>query len=179
MLILRGMPCDAALRRGLLWHSWLKNQILKMDSGYVVQMHRRPSLQEERESFERKIHAGGEFESNLDDARQLVLNMVEGFSPIQLVDSGPLAIMSVKAREAIKSVVHREYLIQTRIEECIMPITSAIDELELAYREFASTWYQHPSADQAAIQKSFESLQHCARNLHELLGRLPEGIVLP
>jgi len=179
VLILRGLPCEVALHRGLLWHSWLKNQVLKMDSGYVVQMHRRPSLKEERESFERKIQAGGEFESNLTNARKLVGNMVHGFSPTQLIESGSFATLSAEAHEVIKSVIHKEYLRQTRIEEYVEPASDAINELEDAYKEFAIAWYQKPPVSDKVIQQCFELLQCRARKLHELLGRLPEGIVLP
>ncbi len=179
MLILRGMPCDAALQRGLLWHSWLKNQILKMDAGYVTHMHSRPSLLEERESFERKIQPEGEFESRLDEARRFARDMIDGFSPAQLVDTGPLAAISAEARASLKEVVHGEYLKQTSIEARTEPVAAAVDELGKALRKFRDVWYQQPRADAEQIRAGFEQLQTRARALHEMLGNLPEGIVLP
>lgn len=179
MLILRGMPCDAALQRGLLWHSWLKNQILKMDAGYVAHMHSRPSLLEARESFERKIQPEGEFESRLDESRLFARDMVDGFSPAQLVDSGPLANLSAEARASLKSAVHGEYLEQTSIEERTGPVTEAVNELGKALGEFRDVWYRRPHSEAEQIRAGFEQLQTRARALHEMLGNLPEGIVLP
>jgi hypothetical protein len=178
MLILKGMPCSAARLRGILRHSWLKNQILGMDAGFVVQMHGRPSLHEARESFERKIRPGGEFDLRLSDARQLVRDMVEGFSPAQLVDSGPLAALPAETLAAIKSVIHREYLSETRIEQCAEPIAAACDLLADALRDFSDVWFGR-AAGLGMVRKSFEQLQLRARALHEQLEKLPEGIVLP
>lgn len=179
MLILRGMPCDAALQRGLLWHSWLKNQILKTDPGYVAYIHSRPSLLEERESFEQKIQPGGEFESRLDESRRFSRDMVDGFSPAQLVDSGPLANLSDEVRASLKSAVHGEYLEQTLIEERTRPVAEAVEELGKALGEFKAVWYQRPRSGANLIRESFEQLQARARVLHVMLGNLPEGIVLP
>lgn len=179
MLTLKGMPCDAARRRGLLWHSWLKNQILKIDAGYIAYIHDRPDLQDEKESFEGKIREGGDFESRLSEARQLARDTVDGFSPSQLVDSGPLAILSPEARESIKSTIHCEYLKLTRIEEQTSRIDAAIDDLESALKEFSAAWYGHPPNDHNTVHSRFEHLQACARTLHERLGELPQGIVLP
>lgn len=179
MLILKGVPCNSAMLRGILRHSWLKNQILTMDAGYVIQMRGRPSLHEEREAFERKIRPGGEFESRLGEARKLVREMVDGFSPAQLVDTGPLAGLSPEARAAIKSVLHREYLSRTMIEKCAEPATAACDALEIALREFSDNWFREPYPGAVVIRKKFEELQLRARSLNDSLGDLPEGIVLP
>jgi len=179
VLILKGLPCDAALQRGLLRHSWLKNQILQISPDFVAQVNSRPSLWEERESFEKKIQSGGEFETKLNDARQLIRDMVKGFSPEQLVDRGPLANLSQKARESVKAVIHDIYLRQTKIEQYTEPVTRAIDDLENALREFTTVWYLQQSAEQNLIRNRFEQVQECARILHEKLGDLPEGIVLP
>lgn len=179
MLILRGMPCDAALQRGLLWHSWLKNQILKTDAGYVAYIHSRSSLFEERESFEQKIQPGGEFESRLDEARRFARDMVDGFSPAQLVDGGPLANLSDEVRAGLKSAVHDEYLEQTLIEERTGPVAEGVEELSKALGEFNDVWYRRPPSEAGLIRESFEQLQARARVLHEMLGDLPEGIVLP
>jgi hypothetical protein len=155
------------------------NQILKMDAGYVIHMRGRPSLHEERDAFERKIRSGGEFDSRLNDARRLVREMVSGFSPAQLVDSGPLAGLSPEARAAVKSVVHSEYLSQTMIEKCVGPVAAACDGLEAALKEFSDAWFRQPYPGAVAVRKSFEELQRRARTLHESLGELPEGIALP
>lgn len=179
MLILSGIECEIALQLSLLRHSWLKNQILKMDAGYVVHMYGRPSLLEERESFERKIQLGGEFESKLRLCRKLAHGMVEGFSPAQLIELSPLGGLPVETQEIIKSVLHREYLKETGIAQWVEPMEQAIDSLEKAFSQFTNVWYQPPPVQRSVIQEAFEGLQQYARVLHELLGRLPEGIVLP
>lgn len=177
MIILKGMPCGAARQRGILRHSWLKNQILGMDAGFVVQMRGRPSLREARESFERKILPSGEFDLRLGEARQLVRDMVDGFSPAQLADSGPLADLP-EVIAAVKSAVHREYLSETRIEQRVGPLNAACDLLADALREFSDVWVGRASGPNM-LRKSFEQLQLRARDLHEQLEQLPEGIVLP
>lgn len=179
MLILEGLKCDAALRRGLLWHSWLKNQVLKMDAEYVAQMHSRSYLREERESFEQQIQPGGVFEKNLQSARLLARTMVEGFSPGQLVDTGPFTSLSAEARDIVKAAIHREYLDETHIDRLVEPIGFAIDKLETSFREFSEAWYQQPANEESTIQEKFEQLKAHAIILHELLGCLPEGVVLP
>jgi hypothetical protein len=173
------MPCEAALQRGLLWHSWLKNQILKTDAGYVAYIHSRPSLLGERESFEQKIQPGGEFELRLDEARRFARDMVDGFSPAQLVDSGPLANLSDEVRVSLKSAVHGEYLARTLIEEHTGPVAEAVEELGKALGEFKDVWYRRPPSGAGLIKENFEQLQARARVMHEILGDLPEGIVLP
>ncbi len=178
MLILKGMPCSAARQRGILRHVWLKNQILGIDAGFVVQMRGRPSLREARESFERKIRPGGEFDLKLEDARRLGRDMVEGFSPAQLADSGPLAGLPPEALAAVKSAVHREYLSETRIEQRVGPLSAACDLLADALREFSDAWFER-AAGAMVLRKSFEQLQLRARALHEELEQLPEGIMLP
>lgn len=179
MLILRGMPCSAALRRGLLWHSWLKNQILNMDAGFVVRMYSHPALREARESFERKIQPGGEFEAKLHDARQFVQDIIGGYSPAQLVDIGVLSSLSAEVRASIKATIHQEYLAQTGIEQHTELIANAIDNLEQALKEFADAWYRQPVLEESLLKSRFEQSQARARTLHNELEKLPEGIVLP
>ncbi|MET0621810.1 MAG: hypothetical protein ABW250_02410 [Pyrinomonadaceae bacterium] len=178
MLILKGIPCSAARQRGILRHSWLKNQILGIDAGFVVQMRGRPSLREARESFERKILPGGEFDLRLGEARQLARDMVDGFSPTQLANSGPLADLPAEVLAAVKSAVHREYLSETGIEQREGPLNAACDLLADALREFSDVWVGRTSGPNM-LRKSFEQLQLRARALHEQLEQLPEGIVLP
>ena len=179
MLILEGFKCDAALQRGLLWHSWLKNQILQMDGGYVVRMHRRPTLREEKAAFELKIQPGGVFETNLHSARLFASRIVEGFSPGQLVDTETFTILSAETRDIIKTVIHREYVNQTHIDLLVEPVERAIDDLEISFTEFTEAWYRQPVAEEKMVQETFEKLKERAKILHELLGRLPEGVVLP
>lgn len=173
------IPCDVSRQRGRLRHIWLKNQILAMNEDYVVLMHTSPSLRAARESFERKIRPKGEFAGRLEDARQLLSEMVEGFGPGQLIDSGLLGDLSTDARDSIKSVLHDQYLKNSMMAQSSEAITKAVKDLRTSLRELSTAWYQQPSADDALIRKKFADFQLNAKVLQESLGNLPEGIVLP
>lgn len=173
------LPSELSQERGRLRHLWLKNQVLALNEDFVVLMHGKRSLQKARESFESKIQPDGEFTIRLNDARRLVQQMLEGFSPAQLVDLGPLEQLSKDARRQVKSVSHDLYLRKTAIAELSESLTGAITDLANALQEFTTTWFEQPTAHETLIRSRFAHFQLCAQALQEKLGRSPEGIVLP
>jgi hypothetical protein len=124
------------------------------------------------------IGPNGEFAAHLNVAAQLVRNLVTGFSPAQLVDAGPLAVVSNDIRKIIKSVIHAEYLDRSGIEQQRAPIANAIRDLRKALKEFAASWFQQPSVNEDLIRDGFVRVQVNAATLQDALGNLPEGFVL-
>lgn len=175
--IVAQVPCEAAMKRGILRHSWLKNQILPINPDYVVRVHNSPSLLDVRRDFERLIGTNGEFSVHLDVAAQLARNLDTGFSPAQLVDSGPLAIVPNDTRKIIKSRIQAEYLDSNRIEEQRAPIVNAARDLRKALNEFAASWFQRPPVGEDVIRDGFVRVQTNAAVLQDVLGNLPEGFV--
>jgi hypothetical protein len=60
-----------AAQCGRLYHYWLKNQVLVRNAGHVARMYCHQSSPEARDSFERLIRPGGEFDLNLSEIRQI------------------------------------------------------------------------------------------------------------
>ena len=177
-LHLRETHCDIGQQLSRLSHSWLKNQIIKVKPSVVARVRTDAARLEARLDFEDHIKPGGEFDRRIEETRALAHRIIEGFSPQQLIDDGPLAALSSEARDAIKTVIHREYLEQTEIEQTIEPLVHAIDDLENALRVLSRIWFHQNSEDSDLID-AFEQLQLKAKALHGKIGNLPEGIVLP
>ena len=177
-LHLRETHCDIYQQLGRLSHSWLENQIIRVEPSVVACVRTDAAMLKARLDFEERIKPGGEFDRRIVETRALAHRISDGFSPQQLIDDGPLATLSSEAREAIKTVIHREYLEQTEIEQTIEPLVHAIDDLENALRVLSRIWFQQDSEDSDLIN-AFEHLQLKAKALHGKIGNLPEGIVLP
>jgi hypothetical protein len=172
------IPCDAAQKRGILRHSWLENQVLPVSEEFLILMRKSGTLVKARKSFERMIEPRGQFSDYCNLANQLVLGMVDGFSPACLVDDGPLAILPTPLSEVIKSALHSQYLEQSRIEEHSVPISNAIKNVKKALGRFSRLWFQQPKVDDQSIKSAFAAVQATAAGLQKQLGTLPEGFVL-
>jgi len=179
VLQLVGMPCEVRQRCARLSHSWLKNQILNLDPGYVGLIYQRAADSEARTSFEQKIQVNGLFSGRIEETCQLANEVIDGFSPEQVVDTSALKNLPAETRKAIKEVLRAEYLIQTDIESKVKQIHLAIAELKSALFNFTEAWFGQESAESEKIQAGFALVQVRAQTLHGLLTNLPEGIVLP
>ena len=179
MLQLVGMSCEVRQRCSRLSHSWLKNEILNLDPGYIGLLYQRTAHSVARTSFEQKIQVDGLFSARIEEASQLANEMIDGFSPEQVVDTSALRNLPAETRKAIKEVLRAEYLIQTDIESKVKQIHLAIADLKKALGSFAETWFGRKSVKPEKIQAGFTLVQVRAQALHGLLAKLPEGIVLP
>jgi hypothetical protein len=177
-LHLRETHCDIVQQLGGLSHSWLNNQIIRVKPSCVALWRTDAAKIKVRLDFEKHIKPGGEFDTRIEETRALAHRIIDEFSPRRLVDDGPLAALSSEVRDAIKTVIHREYLEQTDIEQTVKPMAHAIDDLEDALRAFSRTWFQQNPEDSDLI-KAFEQLQLKGKSLNEKIANLPEGIVLP
>jgi hypothetical protein len=165
----RGMDQIFAAQCGFLCHSWLKNDVLKRDAGYVAQMRCRQSLREKRDSFERKIRPGGEYELNFSQARQIVRSAIASFGPTWT----PNRSLSGKSQEARLNDAPRPDIFSVARIELI------IDDWERVFQEFRDVWYQQPQIEETVIQEKFKLVQEHAGKLRELLEWLPKGIASP
>lgn len=168
MLIPWNIDCKASTLRGVLKHAWLEKPILDKEPDTAAQLCAQP---------------GGwgtlktEFPVRLRQLRELTETMVEGFSPAQLVDRlGAFAAVSMPAREAMKKAVHEAYLESSGIRDLQPLLRSAADEIETAIRRFRET---ATDGQQEALRRAWQDVLASATKLHDILERLPKGIVLP
>jgi len=179
VLQLVGMPCEVRQRCSRLSHLWLKNEILDQDPGYVGFIYQLAAHSEERTWFEQKIRVDGLFSTKIEEASQLANELIDGFSPEQVVDTSALKNLPAETRTAIKEVLRAEYLIQTDIESKVKQIRLAITGLKKALGIFTKAWFGKKSVGAKKIQAKFALVQVRAQALHGLLVELPKGIVLP
>lgn len=177
MLILYGINNEAVSICKDLRHNWLSNEVLLFKANFISKIYAEESPSRQR--FVERIKPGGAFEMNLDRARALSAIIIDGFSPAQLVHSGPLGSLPEDARELIVSALHQDYLEKTDIVELSKSIQIAVSDLSEKYAHFTSEWYSQPPAEQSRIEESFGEVRSCAKVLHELLEKLPKGVVLP
>jgi len=177
MLILYGITNEAVSICKDLRHNWLGHEVLNFDANYISKIYAEASPSRER--FVERIKPGGAFDMNLKKAKALSVSVIDGFSPAQLVDNGPLGALQDDTRALIKRVLHNDYLEKTGIIELSESIQIAASDLSDAYTHFVKEWYSQPPAGQARIKESFEKVQSCGKALCEALGKLPKGVVLP
>lgn len=178
MCALQDDRCEAALLRGSLRHSWLENEIIDRRPDDIAKWY--GTFSPERVSLEKGISPKGEFYLRLGKARELADIMITSFSPAQLVENSVLARLPMDVKQLIKGILHNTYLEKTGIAELTSPLEDAINKFALELQHFTETWYSsRPPAGSEAVRGGFLRLQERARELHEILGCLPEGIVLP
>ena len=172
------VPVHTTIVRQTLSHNWLEKLLLR-NADYVARLHTRSKDDEARQDFEGFIQPGGEYERWITQAKELAENMVEGFGPAQLVDRGPLAVLSDAGRTLLKEVLHRAYLEATGIESLKEPLRKALETCEDAFRAFQETWRREPSAPPDDVKTAFDGLLTAARGLLGEVEKLPKGVVLP
>jgi len=169
---------SAAVVKSRMRHSWLENEILNCDPPYVQSL--RTSVSQARTEFESMIGEDGTFGKMIQECRQFCRTIVDDLSPRHLVEIGSLAKLPSHVRSAIASTLHQIYLAQSNIQKIQTELTGHIDAFDQAFQRFATVWYD-VSRDNGTgeVRSAFECLQREGRHLHRVLGRLPEGTVLP
>lgn len=159
-----------------LRHNWLGHEVLPFDAEYISRLYVGASPMRDR--FEERIKPGGSFTTNMSKVNALSMTIVDGFSPAQQIDDGPLCVLRPEARALIKTALHKNYLEQTEIAVLAKSIQVAQRDLSSSYERFLADWYNDPKLEQARIKEGFEQVQYWARILFEFLGKLPKGVVL-
>jgi hypothetical protein len=165
------IPCETAIFRDQLKHTWIENQIKNKSEEEVVFLWlgpRWPVLERE-------------FPLRVQEAHQLAKDLETRFSPAQLVDRlAPLARLPDDTRSTIRQAVHAAYLDRSGIAALKQTLTEAVQVMREALDQFLDAWKQ-PVSDEAEqrVRESWRQLYHCAESLRNELDRLPGGVVLP
>lgn len=122
-----------------------------------------------------------ECEYRIKQARDLVDEMEEGFSPSQLVERlKPLADLPGEKRRRLQALVHAAYLerhgipdLKDRFQEARTELKGALDRMRIAWSE--------PVSEEAyeAVRMAWREVGRRAATLRDVLEKLPRGISLP
>ncbi|KAB2889240.1 MAG: hypothetical protein F9K32_13525 [Desulfobulbaceae bacterium] len=160
--------CPVNQLRGQLKHSWLENQVRDQRPATVI--NRRADKTWDRAILEI-------FPREIDRCRKLLKEMVEGFSPRQLVSQlMPLRQLTAEDRQQIEAAVHTIYLERTGIEALVPELDKAIAALESELTQLQEAW---KTGDDEMLTAVWENFQKTATPLLSLLGELPKGVALP
>jgi len=107
-------------------------------------------------------------------------DLVGSFSPIHLVNSGPLVEgLNEATLTIIRNALHHAYLEQTKIEEVKEKIEGCADVFKSDLGEFNRMWRQQPPCDSEFIEVSINKTTGSGTDLYDALCRLPKEVVLP
>lgn len=172
MTMARGIPCTANALRDKLRHTWLENQIFFYDVDDVV------SFWEDGD-WSNTINSV--YPELIQEAIDLANNLVDGFSPAQLIDELlSLKPLSKDTRNRFKKAVHEAYLSATNISSVENPLREAATAMQIELMELQRLWgMPHGADNEKALRQCWERIGLKGKPLHSLLGKLPKGVVLP
>jgi hypothetical protein len=159
--------CDAASLCSTLRHDWLDHQIIRPLRAEKAKW---MSVAGDRTLplFFRSLGAW------VREVRTFADDAVEGFSPRQLVDAGPLGQLSEGVRSLVKDGVHQAYLDQQLVQPLVEQLRKVTDSFEAAAEGFVGAW----TCDAAERGRAIEQFEASAVCLRDMLGRFPCGVVL-
>lgn len=174
-----GFGADSEVSRicKALRHDWLVNDILFFSADSVSKIH--AGLLAGRDSFDQRVKEWGGADGSLTKAKALSAQIVDGFNPVQRIDECPIVALQEDARALIRKAFSDNCPDQAKIRELSQAVQVAVAELADGYSRFLADWDTEPPVEQTRIQESFEAIRRAARVLHELLGELPRGVLLP
>lgn len=158
--------------RGQLKHTWLENQILRVNSDLIIARWKKGTWKETLEStFPRRIQ----------QVFEMVDGFIDGFSPAQLVDNlFALSHLPDELRYKVKLAVHEVYLTTTNITSLQTPIRSSALALQEELTLLKKLWEMPHTLDvETSIRHCWNNMHVKSKELHELLEGLPNGVVLP
>lgn len=157
----------------------LGSVLSRIDATAIVSWHKDVSV----EARSGKDAIEGLF-STLDECvvnlNSVIDNLVDSFSPIHLVNSGPLRDgLNDATLTIIRNALHHAYLEQTKIEEVEEKIKHCADVFEVDLGKFDSMWRQQPPCDSDFIEVSIRKTMGSGKDLYDALCLLPKEVVLP
>jgi hypothetical protein len=172
MTMVRGIPCPANTLRDKLRHTWLENQIFFYNSDDVV------SFWKDGDWSHTINLVYGEY---IQQAIELADNLIDGFSPAQLVDELSLfRSLTEETRNKIKKAIHETYLATTNISSLEEPLRKAAIGMQTEIINLQILWgLPHVIDNERALRQCWERIGSKGKPLHCLLGKLPKGVVLP
>jgi len=166
------ISCPANILRGQLKHTWLENQVCNKSADDVANLWR-------TKSWDNVI--GEIFPYRIEQSRQLINDMVSGFSPAQLVDQlGPLQNLPDESRSRLKDVLHSAYLETSGISALSELLSQEIEAFAREFKGFLTAWNtERTNENEPALRDGWNKLQQVADSLLAVFERLPKGVVLP
>lgn len=161
------LACDTNLLVGRLKHSWLENQIINKSVSDIIELRREGPWSE----------LDLQFISNVYEAASLADNLIDGFSPRQLVDRlHSLQHLDQDKRNRLKDCVHELYVKQSSLAEGARQLAKTVRALAVALDDLRSLWRLGSDSDLTlAWQRVLQEANVLVRNLQGL----PKRIVLP
>lgn len=170
MLFPFNIPCEANQLRGQLRHHWLENQVLNKFPDDVVRLRKKgwPALE-------------NEFDLRIEQLKELIENMIEGFSPKQLIDKiGFLSQLPDEKKTALKEVLHIVYLERFEIEDLKKKLNNEAVSFEVVLNQFRIVWRLPEGPDtENQIAIKYQEVLEQAKKLIEIIKKLPKGVALP
>lgn len=169
---------DVIVKCAMIRHD-LGSVLSRIDANAIVSWHKDVSV----EARSGKDVIEGLF-STLDECvvnlNSVIDNLVDSYSPIHLVNSGPLVEgLNEATLTIIRNALHHAYLEQTKIEEIKEKIEHCADVFKADLGEFNRMWRQQPPCDSELIEVSLNKTMGSGKDLYDALCRLPKEVVLP
>ena len=150
-------------------HSWIKNQILYYSLSTIVSLWKQG-----------KSNLGDEQLEDLNSLDFLVNNMVDGFSPLQLIDKlRPFEHLSISEQTAFKEAIQSAYLEKTNLIELQSRLKKTASELGGAIHDFSKIWCLPVTQNSTLLESAWLKIRGLAEQLESELEELPRGILLP
>lgn len=156
-------------RRASLKHTWLERRLLGQ-----LRTERGTWLKERSQRLP-NVLAG--LSGRIQEIRSLLADIVEGYSPRQLIDHGPLGILPDEVRQAIKAAVHQAYLELGIMQPLVAELEGALNQFERIAEKVIGAW-----EDGALVKKRaqiLDELEVATERLRQALDAFPRGVVLP
>lgn len=171
MLAPFNIPCDVNNIRGQLRHHWLENQILNKTPEDVLFIFQN----------EKKWNAlETEFEYRIAQAIKLSDDMIEGFSPRQLVEKITLlSSLSNDTKILLKDKIHKIYFENSNIQSISTRFKDAVKFLSDDIKALKKEWGETTSGENNAIKEKYQAVLDSATLLYNLIKLLPKGVALP
>jgi len=157
----------------------LESVMYRVDATTIIKWHKDVSLEAKsgKDAIERLFSTLSECVVSL---RSVIDNLVDSFSPIHLVNSGPLGEgLNEATLTIIRNALHHAYLEQTKIGEVKEKIKHRADVFEVDLEKLNRVWRQQPPCGSDLIEISISKIMGSGTDLYDALCLLPKEVVLP
>ncbi len=156
--------------RATLEHTWLKRRLL-----FRLRTERVEWLKAAATEPLPDILAG--IPAQIQETRELLANVMEGYSPARLIDPGVLGALPEKERGLIRSAVHQAYLESGVMHSLVGRLEVALNDFESKAAEIPLAWGKGVS--DVKLTDILMNLEYAAERLRSVLLELPQEVVLP
>lgn len=168
-IINSSIPVAAEGLRSTLKHTWLERRLLPR-----LQLERKEWLAKKDQGRLPEVLAG--LPGRIAVAWELNAEVIQGYSPAQLVDQGVLSALPDDLRQILREAVHQAYLAAGIIQEPAAALEAALKKFEAVASQVPVAWRQ---SDKKYLADVLDKLEKTAQCLKGALEALPRGVVLP